>query len=53
MFCYLYAGALLQLIMGLMGMLGLCNFIIAWRLECVGFMFVYLHIVSFCMDLLL
>jgi hypothetical protein len=36
-----------------MVLLCLCNFIVAWRLGGVEFMFVSLHMVSFCMVLLL
>jgi hypothetical protein len=49
----LYVGAFFQLIIGLMGVLGLCNFFVTWRLDGVGFKFVYLHMVSFCMVVLL
>jgi hypothetical protein len=49
-----YAGAFSQVIIILMGVFGLCNFIVAWRLGGVEFMFVlvYLYMVSFCMVLL-
>jgi hypothetical protein len=47
-----YAGAFCQLIVGLMGVFGLCNFMVTWRFRGTGFMFVYLHTVSFCMLLL-
>jgi hypothetical protein len=43
-----YAGAFFQLIMGLIGVPGLCSFIVACRVGSVGFMFVYFHVCSFC-----
>jgi hypothetical protein len=47
-----YAGAFLQLIIGLMGVFGLCSFIVPCKFGAVGFMFVYFHAFSFCMILL-
>jgi hypothetical protein len=41
-FVNLYVGAFFQLIIGLMGVFGLCNLIVAWRLGGAGFMSVYL-----------
>jgi hypothetical protein len=32
-----------------MDVFGLCSFIVAWRFGGAGFMFVYVHMVSFCM----
>jgi hypothetical protein len=43
-----YAGAFFQLIMGLMGIPGLCSFIVACRVGDVGFMFVYFHVLLLC-----
>jgi hypothetical protein len=42
-----YAGALFQLIMGLIGVPGLCSFIVACRVRGVGFMFLYFRVCSF------
>jgi hypothetical protein len=36
------------LVKGLIGAFDLCNFIMVWRFQGAGFMFVYLHMVSFC-----
>jgi hypothetical protein len=44
-------GVFFQFIIGLMGVFGFCNFIVAWRFWGAGSMFVYLHTVSFCMML--
>jgi hypothetical protein len=43
-----YAGAFFQLMMVMMGVLGLCSFIVACRVGGVGFMLVYFHVCSFC-----
>jgi hypothetical protein len=43
-----FASAFFQLIMGLMGVPGLCSFIVAYRVGVVRFMFVYFHMRSFC-----
>jgi hypothetical protein len=46
-----YAGAFFQLIIVLMGVLGMCNFIVTWGFGGVGFMSLYLYMVLFCMML--
>jgi hypothetical protein len=51
-FTLTYAGAFFQLIIDLMGVFGLCNFMVAWMFRVAGFMFVYLLTVSFRMVLL-
>jgi hypothetical protein len=47
-FAISYAGAFFQLIIGLIGVFGLCSFIVACMHGAVGFMFVYFHMCSFC-----
>jgi hypothetical protein len=46
-FTNLYPGAFLQLIIGLIGIFGLCNFTVPRILGAVGFIFVYFHVSSF------
>jgi hypothetical protein len=47
-----YAGAFLQLIIGLIGVFSLCSFIVAWSFGAVGFVFIYFHLFSFGIILL-
>jgi len=49
----LYAGALRQLTTGLMGCSGLCSLISPFMVGAVGFMFMYFHLVSGGMSVLL